>query len=106
MSIWRRFKIWLIQKLGGLPQHDCRLRLWNLFPSQLRSAVESAGMKVKKEPGFAPYQASNLGRNILRDEACEWTHHYLRDTGIDFPDRDVHLACELWYQLFGRNERT
>jgi len=40
-----------------------------------------------------------FGKNMKRDEACEWAGHWLREKKEKFRDSDVNLACELYYTL-------
>ena len=102
-GIAQQLRTWLIFKLGGMLSHACceRSLFWSL-PRSLQSAVGLACRKVQNDPGFSKSGFSNLGRNVKRDEACEWTKLYLKDAGIVYDDSDVHLACELYYRLFLR----
>jgi hypothetical protein len=104
--MWTRFKHWLIRKLGGYVEHDCKRALWSTFETPLVQAVSAACSKVLNDPSFAQYEGSNLGRNVLRDEAAEWTKLYLKDMGASYKDSDVHLACELYYHLTIRSKPT
>lgn len=104
--MWNRFKIWLIVKLGGQPKHNCLQTHFSSLPRPLRNCVERACEKVVKDPSFSTYEGSNLGRNVLRDEASEWTKLYLKEMGLTYRDSDVHLACELYHWLIIRKERA
>lgn len=102
----KRFKNWLILKLGGfLADHDCKSSLWWSLNKDLRKAAQMASEKVRKDPGFANYEGSNLGRNVLRDEASEWTRLYLKEWKVEARESDAHLAVELYYHLFMRDQK-
>lgn len=101
-QLFSNIRWWLVRILGGSPPHDCKAELWLTFSEPQSRAVQRACRKVARDPSFAAYEASNLGRNIFRDEACEWTKLYLKDAGVPFRDSEIHLACELYYHLFMR----
>ena len=105
-ACWQRFKVWLILQLGGYPELGARDHAQHLIlkyiPREVRLASERAFNKVQKDPSFKGYEGSNLGRNIKRDEAAEWTKLYLKDAGMTWRDSDVNLACELLYHLANR----
>jgi hypothetical protein len=101
--MWTRFKTWLVVQLGGTVPHDCEAALWSTFPKEMQDAVAYSCEKVRRDPSFAAV-GSNLGRNIKRDEACEWAKLRLKDAGIAYSDSAVHLACELYYRV--RIERS
>lgn len=99
MNRWFRFKHWLILKLGGFIIHDCKSTLWDFVMPSQHAAIIKACIKVEADIGLQRLGVSNLGRNIFRDEACEWAKIYLHDAGVAYRDSDVHLGCELWWHL-------
>ena len=92
----------LIRWLGGYWDNskDAHLKaLLTYLPPEISYEAAKAVTKVQRDPSFKDYHGSNLGRNIKRDEAAEWTKLYLKDKGLEWRDSDVNLACELIYHI-------
>lgn len=108
MGWLKRLRQWFIVKLGGSwdtsPQAHMQSLLVDYIPWAVYQEAKRAFNKVETDPSFKTYEGSNLGRNILRDEAAEWTKLYLRGLGVNYRDSDVNLACELIYHLRRRIE--
>ena len=76
----------------------CEDSLYRRLSPIIRDAAERACQKVAEDPLLKNDGFSNLGRNLLRDEACEWAKLYLKEQNSGYSDSDVHLACELVYR--------
>lgn len=99
------WRLRLIHRLGGTMPHpplECAMTFWLSLPNAISSAALQACQKVAKDPSFASYPGSNLGREIRRDEAAEWAKLILRESKTPYRDSDVHLATELYFYLFMR----
>lgn len=95
--MWHRLKRWMAGKTAGvLTQQELEEGVWQKFPLLLREAVAFSCSKVQRDKGLQ--EGSSLGREPRRDEASEWTKHFLNEQGIAFKDSDIHLACELCYR--------
>ena len=107
MSKISRFFEWLrrtlITALGGYWDDSPWSHMYALtshyIPWPVMQQCARAFDKVAKDPSFKDYEGANLGRNLLRDEGCEWAKLYLKDRRVTYRDSDVHLCMELLYHL-------
>lgn len=80
-------------------------KLLSLLPSDVQKAARFGCRHVQSESRF-PVGGKVLGHNFHRDEACERAMTWLQERCIQYRTSDVHLACELYYRVYVRENKA
>lgn len=92
-----------VDKQSGNPTYEGKLL--SLLPSDVQKAARFGCRHVQSESRF-PVGGKVLGHNFHRDEACERAMTWLQERCIQYSTSDVHLACELYYRVYVRENRA